>query len=184
VVIWQSRTSHVVTEGTLGGVSAGCKPLQTMPKMAMATLNGGFRATVLTTPKTARAAARSTRAIQAGRERARDSNLIGAAGLEGLNCQNYGGRPLHALSFHPLARPHAAVMAACRSHRRQKDEGIQFTGYALHLCGQGCNKRPPCSLSVCHLPMPHSGGPMLAIPVIIGLEIVRIWSRSVASGGV
>ena len=50
MVIWQSRTSHVVTEGTLGGVSAGCKPLQTMPKMAMATLNGGFRATVLTTP--------------------------------------------------------------------------------------------------------------------------------------
>ena len=39
-----------MTEGTLGGVSAGCKPLQTMPKMAMTTLNGGFRATVLTTP--------------------------------------------------------------------------------------------------------------------------------------
>jgi hypothetical protein len=53
VVIWQSRTSHVMTEETLGGVSAGCKPLQTIPKIAMATLNGGFRATVLTTPGTA-----------------------------------------------------------------------------------------------------------------------------------
>src|SRR6266852_2286584 len=52
VVIWQSRTSHVITEETLGGVSAGCKPLQTIPKIAMATLNGGFRATVLTTPAT------------------------------------------------------------------------------------------------------------------------------------
>src|SRR6266851_9207826 len=52
VVIWQSRTSHVITKGILGGVSAGCKPWQTMPKMAMATLNGGFRATVLTTPTT------------------------------------------------------------------------------------------------------------------------------------
>ena len=55
MVIWQSRTSHVVTEGTLGGVSAGCKPLQTMTKMAMAPLNGGFRATVLTTPFTSHA---------------------------------------------------------------------------------------------------------------------------------
>src|SRR5262249_4071544 len=50
VVIWQSRTSHVVPEGILGRVSAGCKQLQTMTKMVMAPLNGGFRATVLTTP--------------------------------------------------------------------------------------------------------------------------------------
>src|SRR5262245_8140272 len=54
----------------------------------------------------------------------------------------------------------------------------QFTGYALHLCGQSCNERPPCSLNVCHLPMPHSGGPMLAMLVTIGLEIVKMWSRS------
>jgi hypothetical protein len=52
VVIWQSRTSHVITEGILDGESAGCKPLQTVPKMVLATLNGGFRATVLTTPRT------------------------------------------------------------------------------------------------------------------------------------
>src|SRR5262252_8100466 len=88
------------------------------------------------------------------------------------DCQNYGGRPLHAVSFHPLARTHAAVMEACRSHRRKKDEGIQFTGYALHESGQACNERPPCRLSVCHLP--HSCGPILAIPVTIGLEIVRM----------
>jgi DNA invertase Pin-like site-specific DNA recombinase len=36
--------------------------------------------------KEALAAARSPREIQAGRERARDSNFIGAAGLEGLDC--------------------------------------------------------------------------------------------------
>ena len=58
-----------------------------------------------------------------------------------------------SVSFHPLARTHAAVMEAFRSHRRKKDEGIQFTGYELHLCGQGCNKaatRVRRVAAVCH----------------------------------
>src|SRR5262249_4308778 len=120
---------------------------------------------------------RRTRDIQAGRERARDANVIGASGLEGLDCHNDGGRPLHALSFHPLARTHADVMEAFRSHRRKKRrEDIPCTGHQLPASGQACNERPPCSLSVCHLPMPYSCGSMLAMLVTIGLEIVKMWS--------
>src|SRR5262249_39392224 len=116
---------------------------------------------------------------------ARDSNLIGAAGLEGLDCQNHGRGSLYALSFRSLARTHAAVMEACRScWRRKRRAGIQGTGHTLHVCGQGCNERPPCSLRVYPLHIPHSCGLILTMPVTVGLEIVRMWSRSLPSKGV
>ena len=86
-------------------------------------------------------------------------------------------------SFHPLARTHAAVMEAFRSHRRKKDEGIQFTGYALHLCGQGCNEGPPRGRSLSLLPTVHNG---LIITMLVAIRpnIVRIRSRSPAPGAV
>jgi DNA invertase Pin-like site-specific DNA recombinase len=51
----------------------------------------------------------NTRQIQAGRKRKRDSNLVGTAGIEGLDCQNHGGGPLNALSFHPFTSTQAEV---------------------------------------------------------------------------
>src|SRR5262245_61451780 len=70
---------------------------------------------------------------------------------------------------HPVYWPHIA-----RVHRSDQ----------LYASGPGCNARPPCRLRVCHLNIPHLGGPMLAMLVTIGLEIVTMWSRSLPSTGV